>query len=189
LRDAWATCGWVSRRQLIAAGLSTRDRRRCCLRRGSKMTARTMPASYGYVGMSHVTFTGKTLNGAPVDMAIDNAPVVWHSDHGNHEFRAATCSSRRLRPVPSALRTRSTLSEGRHRSCCRNLCQSNHWRPRLPAGDQGRSNYEGNLSPGADRQAMLGEIKRPLPPGNLRFVRHLVDREREILVETHIPRA
>jgi hypothetical protein len=33
------------------------------------------------VGMWHVTFTAKTLNGAPVDMVIDNALVVWHSDH------------------------------------------------------------------------------------------------------------
>ena len=47
--------------------------------------------------------------------------------------------------------------------------------------------YEGNLSPGADRQAMLEEIKRFLPAGKLRLIHHLVDREREILVETHIP--
>jgi hypothetical protein len=33
------------------------------------------------VGMWHVTFTAKTLNGAPVDIVIDNALVVWHSDH------------------------------------------------------------------------------------------------------------
>jgi hypothetical protein len=33
------------------------------------------------VGMWHVTFTAKTLNGAPVDMVIDNALVAWHSDH------------------------------------------------------------------------------------------------------------
>lgn len=33
------------------------------------------------VGMWHVIFTAKTLNGAPVDPVIDNALVVWHSDH------------------------------------------------------------------------------------------------------------
>jgi hypothetical protein len=109
--------------------------------------------------------------------------------HGNHEFRAATCSRRRPRPLPSALRTRSTLSEGVtlvvaascvNRTIGVRVCQQ---------GDQGHSNYEGNLSPKADRQAMLGEIKRFLPPGNLRFVRPFLDREAGILVETHIPRA
>lgn len=33
------------------------------------------------VGMWHVTFTAKTPNGALVDVVIDNALVVWHSDH------------------------------------------------------------------------------------------------------------
>lgn len=34
------------------------------------------------VGMWHVIFTAKTLNGAPIaDTVIDNALVVWHSDH------------------------------------------------------------------------------------------------------------
>jgi hypothetical protein len=34
------------------------------------------------VGMWHVMFTAKTLNGAPIpDTVIDNALVVWHSDH------------------------------------------------------------------------------------------------------------
>jgi hypothetical protein len=142
-----------------------------------------------YVGMWHVTFTGKTLNGSPVDMAIDNALVVSHCDHteimnSGRRLAPGDVRSPYLRHCAPARRFRR-----RHLSCCRKLCQSNHWRPRLPAGDQGYSNYEGNLSPGADRQVMLGEIKRFLPPGNLRFVRHLVDREREILVETHIPSA
>jgi hypothetical protein len=35
-----------------------------------------------------------------------------------------------------------------------------NWRARLPAGEKGRSNYEGNLIPGADRQAILGQIMR-----------------------------
>jgi hypothetical protein len=34
------------------------------------------------VGMWHVTFTAKTMNGAPIpNTVIDNALVVWHSDH------------------------------------------------------------------------------------------------------------
>jgi hypothetical protein len=34
------------------------------------------------VGMWHVIFTAKTLNGASIpDAVIDNALVVWHSDH------------------------------------------------------------------------------------------------------------
>jgi hypothetical protein len=34
------------------------------------------------VGMWHVTFTARTMNGAPIpDTVIDNALVVWHSDH------------------------------------------------------------------------------------------------------------
>jgi hypothetical protein len=34
------------------------------------------------VGMWHVTFTANTMNGAPIpDTVIDNALVVWHSDH------------------------------------------------------------------------------------------------------------
>ncbi|HEY3989651.1 MAG TPA: hypothetical protein VGM02_10160 [Acidobacteriaceae bacterium] len=34
------------------------------------------------VGMWHVTFTAKTMNGAPIsDMVVDDALVVWHSDH------------------------------------------------------------------------------------------------------------
>jgi hypothetical protein len=32
------------------------------------------------VGMWHVVFTAQTLNGAPVNMVIDNAVAVWHSD-------------------------------------------------------------------------------------------------------------
>jgi hypothetical protein len=32
------------------------------------------------VGMWHVIFTAQTLNGAPVNMVIDNAIAVWHSD-------------------------------------------------------------------------------------------------------------
>jgi hypothetical protein len=61
----------------------------------------------------------------------------------------------------------------------------------IPAttGDRGISDYEGNLSPGADRQAMLGQIKRFLAADKRPFVRHFVDREGEIHVETHIPSA
>ncbi|WP_162601335.1 hypothetical protein [Occallatibacter savannae] len=34
------------------------------------------------VGMWHVIFTAKTVNGNPIsDMVIDNALTVWHSDH------------------------------------------------------------------------------------------------------------
>ena len=33
-------------------------------------------ASMIMIWMWHVTFSGKTLNGSPVDMAIDNALVV-----------------------------------------------------------------------------------------------------------------
>lgn len=32
------------------------------------------------VGMWHVTFTGKTMNGAAFSGLVDNALVVWHSD-------------------------------------------------------------------------------------------------------------
>jgi hypothetical protein len=32
------------------------------------------------VGMWHVIFTAQTLNGAPVNMVIDNSIAVWHSD-------------------------------------------------------------------------------------------------------------
>jgi hypothetical protein len=32
------------------------------------------------VGMWHVIFTAQTLNGAPVNMVIDNAIAVWHKD-------------------------------------------------------------------------------------------------------------
>jgi hypothetical protein len=32
------------------------------------------------VGMWHVIFTAQTLNGGPVNMVIDNAIAVWHSD-------------------------------------------------------------------------------------------------------------
>jgi hypothetical protein len=32
------------------------------------------------VGMWHVIFTAQTLNGAPVNMVVDNAIAVWHSD-------------------------------------------------------------------------------------------------------------
>jgi hypothetical protein len=32
------------------------------------------------VGMWHAVFTAQTLNGAPVNMVIDNAVAVWHSD-------------------------------------------------------------------------------------------------------------
>jgi hypothetical protein len=53
--------------------------------------------------------------------------------------------------------------------------------------NQRHFNYEGNLSPGADRQAMHGEIKRLLPADKLRLFRHFVDREREMRVKTDIP--
>src|ERR1700733_15108272 len=105
-------------------------------------------------------FHGQILNRAPVDSAL----VVWHSD-----YTEIMNSGRRLAPGDVRGRTFGIAHPldafgGRHLSCCRKLCQSNRWRPLLPAGDQGYSNYEGNLSPGADRQAMIGEIKRFLPP-------------------------
>jgi hypothetical protein len=34
----------------------------------------------GIVGMWHVIFNAKTLNGTPVNMVIDNAIAVWHKD-------------------------------------------------------------------------------------------------------------
>jgi hypothetical protein len=90
-----------------------------------------------HVRIWHVTFTGKTLNGAPVDMAIDNAPVVWHSGHTEIVNSGRRLAPGDVRGPTFGIAHLLDAFGGRHLSCCRKLCQSNHWRPRLPAGDQG----------------------------------------------------